>query len=398
MVGIVAGHDRSIVAKTDALYQLIAINGNPQVTASVPFSGTFNAIAMDGDLLVALAKDDQGKLLKVLNGDDLSERGQLRFEPDYVSFHPGCLTAASGFAFLTTGGIDEVANEFIKIVDLSDPDNPVLRSEIQEYYNGSIRSLDAQNGELYVVRPDSLLNVYDVSNVDSPSMTGSFMWDRYTEQKNEICVSGDYGALSQFNADVQILDIADPTNVNVITTYTAGGTVEAMDFIGNNQLLLAGQSFGVEIINLNSLSEDVLETVGYNANTSGEVKQFARVREYLYLATDQGLEVYTLSGSLLSAPESSSPGLPAEFVIRNIWPNPFNQEFAVQVDLPMSMQVKVELYDLLGRQVFQSARQEYATGTHRLQLNADHLSSGLYFLRVSSQRHGSAVRKITLLR
>jgi hypothetical protein len=61
----------------------------------------------------------------------------------------------------------------------------------------------------------------------------------------------------------------------------------------------------------------------------------------------------------------------------NILPNPFNAEFAVNMNIPNAAQVTVNVYDQAGRLVVQQNAGKL-TGNNTLKVNAGNLSEGTY--------------------
>jgi len=89
-------------------------------------------------------------------------------------------------------------------------------------------------------------------------------------------------------------------------------------------------------------------------------------------------------------PESHSLALRA-------FPNPFNPRTTIEITLPQSGQVTVDVFDLLGRRVetlFSGFKQ---TGTHQFALDAAALSSGMYWVRYSAAGE-LRLQKILLIR
>ncbi|MCY3488429.1 MAG: T9SS type A sorting domain-containing protein, partial [Bacteroidetes bacterium] len=63
------------------------------------------------------------------------------------------------------------------------------------------------------------------------------------------------------------------------------------------------------------------------------------------------------------------------------YPNPFIEEVNISFSTPELVSVSAVLYDVLGRQVFESERASYGAGTHELSLAPD-LAPGVYILRL----------------
>lgn len=73
--------------------------------------------------------------------------------------------------------------------------------------------------------------------------------------------------------------------------------------------------------------------------------------------------------------------VPPSFFLYPTYPNPFNLTFTVPFTLNEQMAVKISLYNVQGQQVMHILNQELSAGDYRFQVNADKLSSGIYFLK-----------------
>jgi hypothetical protein len=81
----------------------------------------------------------------------------------------------------------------------------------------------------------------------------------------------------------------------------------------------------------------------------------------------------------------------------NSYPNPFNPSTTVQFELSEPTQVRLEVFDVVGRRVKILAAEQYPAGQHFVTFRADNLSSGIYFIRF--QTPGTVnFRKITLMK
>ncbi|MGB1050201.1 MAG: invasin domain 3-containing protein, partial [Rhodothermales bacterium] len=77
--------------------------------------------------------------------------------------------------------------------------------------------------------------------------------------------------------------------------------------------------------------------------------------------------------------------LPAEVVLKAIYPNPFNLTTMVTYGLPSASKVRITATDLLGRQVATLVAGDMkAAGYHTVQLNADGLASGTYLILIEA--------------
>jgi hypothetical protein len=77
-------------------------------------------------------------------------------------------------------------------------------------------------------------------------------------------------------------------------------------------------------------------------------------------------------------------GLPKQFLLEQNYPNPFNPSTTIQYQLPTASDVRLEVYDLLGRKVMTLVNAKQMAGNYSVQLNAASLASGVYFYRLQA--------------
>lgn len=92
-----------------------------------------------------------------------------------------------------------------------------------------------------------------------------------------------------------------------------------------------------------------------------------------------------------------NPGqLPLDFSVSSAYPNPFNPEASVELELARNARVRVTLHDVLGRQVTLIADRDVPAGQHKVHIDGSNLSSGSYWLNVSVDRRSHTQRVILL--
>ena len=84
--------------------------------------------------------------------------------------------------------------------------------------------------------------------------------------------------------------------------------------------------------------------------------------------------------------------VPSAFALRQNYPNPFNPSTTIVVDLPASSDVRLAVYDLLGREVAVLMEGEVEPGSHRVTFTANTLASGVYICRLTARDEYGAVR------
>jgi parallel beta-helix repeat protein len=89
--------------------------------------------------------------------------------------------------------------------------------------------------------------------------------------------------------------------------------------------------------------------------------------------------------------------IPAEFALLQNYPNPFNPNTVISCQLPVDGNVKLEVYDVLGRVVATLADGKHPAGRYTFTFDGTGLASGVYFYRLQAGNL-TAVRKMLLLK
>jgi hypothetical protein len=85
---------------------------------------------------------------------------------------------------------------------------------------------------------------------------------------------------------------------------------------------------------------------------------------------------------LVSVPLGSGE-LRAESNLNQNYPNPFNPSTTIKYELPKSSMVRLNVYDILGREVSMLVNDRKNAGSYQVKFDGAGLSSGVYFYRLS---------------
>ncbi len=87
----------------------------------------------------------------------------------------------------------------------------------------------------------------------------------------------------------------------------------------------------------------------------------------------------------LSTPNDGSPvKKPTEYALMQNYPNPFNPTTVIRYQLPTASWVRLEVFDVLGKQVASLVNSAQTAGDYSVLFNASTLSSGVYFYRLQA--------------
>lgn len=76
--------------------------------------------------------------------------------------------------------------------------------------------------------------------------------------------------------------------------------------------------------------------------------------------------------------------IPDDFSLDSLYPNPFNCILMIPYSLPIQTDVKVTIYNLLGREVTSFNRRSQEAGRHYFSWDASRMSSGLYIVQLTT--------------
>ncbi|MFZ2325105.1 MAG: T9SS type A sorting domain-containing protein [Ignavibacteriaceae bacterium] len=90
----------------------------------------------------------------------------------------------------------------------------------------------------------------------------------------------------------------------------------------------------------------------------------------------------TITGS--SAVDEQIPGIPAEYNLSQNFPNPFNPSTSFTYSLKKSGDVKINVYDVSGKEVKSLVDGFRSAGNYVVNFNAGDMASGIYYYRITT--------------
>ena len=96
---------------------------------------------------------------------------------------------------------------------------------------------------------------------------------------------------------------------------------------------------------------------------------------------------------------TDEPGAPAptEYTLSQNFPNPFNPSTTISFSIPLAENVKLSVFDILGRQVSVMDFGRLNVGTHNVEFNAGSFASGVYFYKLETANY-TATKKMLLMK
>jgi hypothetical protein len=130
-------------------------------------------------------------------------------------------------------------------------------------------------------------------------------------------------------------------------------------------------------------------------------------RQELYIlahSLSANTSIYRFVAATPNGVERATAPVASSFTLEQNVPNPFNPSTVIRYTIAQSsedggggMEVRLVVYDLLGREVAVLAEGRQGPGTHDVQFDASGLSSGLYFYRLTAGPYTES-RKMVLMK
>lgn len=89
--------------------------------------------------------------------------------------------------------------------------------------------------------------------------------------------------------------------------------------------------------------------------------------------------------------------VPEEFRLNQNYPNPFNPSTVISYQLPVSSDVSLKVFDMLGREVATLVNSRQTAGQHKVSFDASAFSSGIYIYQLKAGEF-SSTRKMLLIK
>jgi hypothetical protein len=92
-------------------------------------------------------------------------------------------------------------------------------------------------------------------------------------------------------------------------------------------------------------------------------------------------------------PESDTP---REFALFQNFPNPFNPTTRIAFELPANGKASLKVYNILGQAVASLVDADMTAGSYSVEFSGDHLSNGVYFCVLKTDRFTDMKRMVLL--
>ncbi len=242
----------------------------------------------------------------------------------------------------------------------------------------------------YLITSDPAFPLWETTN-------GGQSWTSQTIQQNMVgscmAISGKFvfiGGLGDMGGaqPEPMLGRYDEVAGWVITPLPESYSFLGINFQGANGFLLAKKSSSL---------------LGKTSNF-GLVWSFQEQDRILYASALTGGWIYTTgdSGKIyrnqfqVTGISSINSEIPSGFVLFQNYPNPFNPTTKINFTIPTSGNVKLTVYNTVGKRVMVLLNQNLQAGSHAYNFDGSSLSSGTYFYTLQTDRYFETKRMVLL--
>jgi len=93
--------------------------------------------------------------------------------------------------------------------------------------------------------------------------------------------------------------------------------------------------------------------------------------------------------------------IPEEFQLFQNYPNPFNPETSIKFALPLTSEVKLKVYDLLGKEIKLLFNENLQRGEYEITWDgtdyfSNKLPSGIYFITMETESFRKTIKSVLL--
>ncbi len=163
-------------------------------------------------------------------------------------------------------------------------------------------------------------------------------------------------------------DISGDTNAEVLYSTQQPGKVFVLN--GKTGAIVFEYTFGTTI-NQRADRVAALNSVDGNA-----------FNEFVAVCRDGRIKCFNGGMGVIIGITNINTTIPDKFALYQNYPNPFNPETQIKFDVPKASNIKIAVYDLLGREVDVLVNSKMEPGVYNASWNATQYSSGVYFYRL----------------
>ena len=186
------------------------------------------------------------------------------------------------------------------------------------------------------------------------------------------------------------------TRINYTDRDYVKGTKRIVNFKGqaHSHLFQAGNRIKIVLTNLDTAPTDS----SFLATNPFVLPVLFNGRNLLFLNNNSYIDIPVI-GPPATGPAivDNNNNVPLQYSLKQNYPNPFNPVTTIAYSLASAGNVKLVVYDILGREVKTLVNEVQQQGAYKVSFNASDLASGVYFYRINTGSF-SDIKKMILVK
>ena len=337
-----------------------------------------------------------------------AEVGRLDVQPGVANGGAHNVLVARDHLWVTGGRT--AGNAGVRVYSLADPTAPQFvggfsptHQDVPYYHDFEVRGDRGYGPAIY---SGGGVDVLDVSDPADIRLVTTFTYPGAgahntcsTEDGQTLYVGDEIGTSGQWTRIFDVSDLADVERVGDIVVDEQAAVHNC--YVRGDRLYIAHYTEGMRVFDVSEPHApvevafyDTYRLPGYGFRGAWTAYPFFESGKVIVSDLQSGLFVVTLAdgvATLVAAP-------PANLGPLRVWPNPSAGRATVAFDLVAPATARVALYDVLGREVAVAADGPRGAGEHRVALDVSALPTGLYLARLSLDGKTAASAPITVAR
>jgi choice-of-anchor B domain-containing protein len=301
------------------------------------------------------------------------------------------ITQDGRFMYINAG--DAAPGQGIRVVDLADPENPVMRGAYtQRLIHDSFIRNDTIFGAAYYDNKFVIIDARDKDNLtvitEFPNLpTYGFPHNCWTTNDRKYLVTTDEGWSPPGSA--KIWNIENLNNIIYETSYRPPGddnTIVHNVLIKDTLLIISHYEAGLRFLSIRNPISPV--EIGYydtypDADSTafrGNWGCYPFFASGKFVSSDMqtGLWVIKLNGY------GENPVVIKSFELFQNYPNPFNNKSKIKYQISETRFVNLSIFDVRGRLTAVLVNQRLNAGAYEAEFSGEKLASGVYFYRLQA--------------
>ena len=178
----------------------------------------------------------------------------------------------------------------------------------------------------------------------------------------------------------------------------------------NHKYKIGGDLFSLAQIVDSSGNILSTQTYGAGGNVTVDLRKFHKLlgNQFLFIGISDTRVSYFSDAFVVRADSMlyasacginvSAAILPEKYLLLTAYPNPFNSGTIIGFSVPKTSQIKIAIYDILGREIKILCNNNFNTGNYKIRLDMTEFVSGIYFYSLYNEGNLISTKKLVLIK